>query len=102
MSVKCKNCKFLGILEDEDGKEYEWCEKVLDNPDVDMERDCRHFARARNVDLVRSALIEDLAKILTEGCPDEKHRADCGKYDTCEDCFLDWLKMENGVKANVL
>ena len=97
--MKCKNCKFLGILEDEDGKEYEWCEKVLDNPDVDMERECRHFERARNVDLVRSALIEDLASFLLSlrgGCRGITN----GTYmcydpnRNCKKCWLEWLRRE--------
>lgn len=32
--MKCCNCKNLGKIVDEDGVSYDWCEEIIDNPDI--------------------------------------------------------------------
>ena len=52
MSVKCKNCKNF---------KDDWCEKVVDSPYPDLERDCNHFVQATNADRIRAMSDEELA-----------------------------------------
>lgn len=57
MGVKCKNCKnFIG----------EWCEKVVDSPCPDLERDCSHFTQRTNADRIRAMSDEELAEWLVK------------------------------------
>lgn len=63
--MKCRNCKHLGWAEEEPGKLFfGWCSKVLDSPDPDIERECRGFERATNLDIVRRMSGEELAELL--------------------------------------
>lgn len=59
--AKCKNCEHLGYLFDGDqvGKRV-WCENITDSPDLDMERDCDHYAPITNADRIRSMTDEEL------------------------------------------
>ena len=52
---KCKNCVNL---------RYNWCEKVSDSPDENMERECVHFRHTTNADRIRAMSDEELAKLL--------------------------------------
>ena len=54
-NVVCKKCKNLV---------NDWCEKVIDSPDPDMQRDCRHFREKTNADRIRAMTDDDLAKLL--------------------------------------
>ena len=44
----------------------EWCEKVIDSPDPDLERDCRHFSQKTRADHIRSMSDEELANRLVD------------------------------------
>ena len=50
--VVCKKCNNLV---------NDWCEKVIDSPDPDMQRDCPHFREKTNADRIRSMNDEELA-----------------------------------------
>lgn len=52
-NVMCKNCN---------NYRNDWCEIVLDSPDPDMVRDCRHFWLKTNADRIRSMSDEELAR----------------------------------------
>ena len=83
-NVKCKNCNNL---------KNHWCRAVIDSPDEDMERDCRHFRQKTNGDRIRAMNDEELAKELGK-------RVDCGSCPIikglcnvpCEDVLLRWLQ----------
>ena len=82
VSKKCKN-----LVND-------WCEKVIDSPDPDMQRDCQHFREKTNADRIRAMSDEELAKLLDYelGCPST---GDCAKMSKdCNACWLDWLQQQ--------
>ena len=89
--MMCCNCKNLGMRE-EDGYRYEWCEKVLDNPDIWMERTCRHYIPATQADVLRRQGDEALALFIIrwagiipiDGC------------STLYEAVLKWLRSEVG------
>ena len=95
LNVKCKNCN---------NYRNDWCEKVIDSPDPDMERDCRHFWERTNADRIRAMSDEELAKVLNaftayfESCnrsEDEVDCKDCELYKLCtlfEVQAMEWLK----------
>ena len=63
-NVVCKKCKNLV---------NDWCEKVIDSPDPDMQRDCQYFWEKTNADKIRSMTDEELALWI------------CGIYDSEEE-----------------
>lgn len=56
-NVVCKKCKNLV---------NDWCEKVIDSPDPDMQRDCQYFCEKTNADLIRAMNDEELAEFLID------------------------------------
>ena len=54
-NVVCKKCNNLV---------NDWCEKVIDSPDQDMQRDCQYFCEKTNADKIREMSDEELAKYL--------------------------------------
>lgn len=97
-SVVCKKCNNLV---------NGWCEKVIDSPDPDMSRDCRHFWEKTNADRIRAMSDEELAENLYRFCDLEERIGYCKNLPECEKlletengipekkcigCLLDWLK----------
>ena len=75
-NVVCKKCKNLV---------NDWCEKVIDSPDPDMQRDCQYFCEKTNAQKIRAMSDEELvgfirAIYMSEECP-------LGTLE-CETCFL--------------
>ena len=56
-NVVCKKCNNLV---------NGWCEKVIDSPDQDMQRDCQHFCEKTNADRIRAMSDEELSDVLRE------------------------------------
>ena len=56
-NVVCKKCNNLV---------NDWCEKVIDSPDPDMQRDCQYFCEKTNADSIRSMDDEELAEFLID------------------------------------
>ena len=56
-NVVCKKCNNLV---------NGWCEKVIDSPDQDMQRDCQYFCEKTNADSIRSMDDEELAEFLID------------------------------------
>ena len=56
-NVVCKKCNNLV---------NDWCEKVIDSPDQDMQRDCQYFCEKTNADRIRSMNDEELAERLVD------------------------------------
>ena len=50
-NVVCKKCNNLV---------NDWCEKVIDSPDQDMQRDCQHFCEKTNAQKIRSMTDDEL------------------------------------------
>ena len=55
-NVVCKKCNNLV---------NDWCEKVIDSPDPDMQRDCQYFCEKTNADRIRAMRDDELAEFLT-------------------------------------
>ena len=56
-NVVCKKCNNLVNC---------WCEKVIDSPDQDIQRDCQYFCEKTNADCIRSMDDEELAEFLID------------------------------------
>lgn len=93
-NVKCKSCKRL---------KKHWCKAVLDSPDEDMLRDCRHFVQKTNADRIRAMSDEELAKFLEcfglcHHCTEHHRLGDLRIYadekcdEMCEHHCLEWLQ----------
>ena len=92
--VQCKKCKHLTTITGKYLCPFDWCENVLDSPDRDLQRRCKHYQAATNADRIRAMSDEELAKgmhaFMFGWCL--KPTSECiGK---CEECLLDWLKSE--------
>ena len=83
-NVVCKKCNNLV---------NGWCEKVIDSPDPDMQRDCQHFREKTNADHIRSMSDEEMAETFIKGncigCP---ILYECDPYGDCKPQILNWLK----------
>ena len=71
-NVVCKKCNNLV---------NDWCEKVIDSPDQDMQRDCQYFCEKTNAQKIRSMSDEELADVLREFAT-----------KPMQGSFLEWLK----------
>ena len=56
-NVVCKKCNNLV---------NDWCEKVIDSPDPDMQRDCQHFREKTNADRIRSMTDDELNDLFND------------------------------------
>lgn len=56
-NIVCKKCNNLV---------NDWCEKVIDSPDQDMQRDCQYFCEKTNADRIRDMSDDELAKMLND------------------------------------
>ena len=56
-NVVCKKCNNLV---------NDWCEKVIDSPDHDMQRDCQYFCEKTNADRIRSMTDDELNELFHE------------------------------------
>ena len=83
-NVVCKKCNNLV---------NGWCEKVVDSPDQDIQRDCQYFCGKTNADHIRSMSDEEMAETFIKGdcigCP---ILYECDPYGDCKPQILNWLK----------
>lgn len=96
-NIKCKNCDKL---------KNHWCRAVIDSPDEDMVRDCRHFRHKTNADRIRAMSDEELGRCLVNihdsGCFISfcKNKPECAELldndgitdEMCMECMMQWLK----------
>ena len=95
-NVVCKKCNNLV---------NDWCEKVIDSPDPDMQRDCQYFCEKTNAQKIRAMSDEELAKEMIFFCPtdtvfkgtetyEKPHYTglDGGYYSTSEELIAENLK----------
>ena len=84
-NVVCKKCNNLV---------NDWCEKVIDSPDPDMQRDCQHFCEKTNADRIRAMSDEELAEMLWK--TGRNYRAVCADpvvdYNEQHEHLIDWLQ----------
>lgn len=78
-NVVCKKCNNLA---------NDWCEKVIDSPDQDMQRDCQYFCEKTNADKIRD-MTDNMDLIDIIKCP----YTICQRtFTNCCECKLDWLQ----------
>ena len=96
--MKCCNCKNLGKLIDEDGVAYDWCEEIIDSPDIYEERLCHHFVVGNKSDEIRRMTDEELAIYLQSicnciACP-TKRPCQAKTVGDCQKVWLDFLRKD--------
>lgn len=84
-NVVCKKCNNLV---------NDWCEKVIDSPDQDMQRDCQYFCENTNADRIRSMSDEELAwELMLWRCEAAaKYHGIESQYPETQSTILDWLQ----------
>ena len=83
-NVVCKKCNNLV---------NDWCEKVIDSQDPDMQRDCQHFREKTNADHIRSMSDEEMAETFIKGdCVGCPILYECDPYGDCKPQILNWLQ----------
>ena len=84
-NVVCKKCNNLV---------NDWCEKVIDSPDPDMQRDCKHFREKTNADRIRAMSDEELAweLMLWRREAAAKYHGIESQYPETQSTILDWLQ----------
>ena len=84
-NVFCKKCNNLV---------NDWCEKVIDSPDQDMQRDCQYFCEKTNADRIRAMSDDELADMLWK--TQRNYRAVCSDpvvdYNEHRDHLIAWLQ----------
>lgn len=84
-NVVCKKCNNLV---------NDWCEKVIDSQDPDMQRDCKHFREKTNAQKIRAMSDEELAYMLWK--TGRNYRAVCEDpvvdYNEHRDHLIAWLQ----------
>ena len=84
-NVVCKKCNNLV---------NDWCEKVIDSPDPDMQRDCQYFCEKTNAQKIRSMSDEELADMLWK--TGRNYRSVCADpvvdYNEHRDHLIAWLQ----------
>ena len=84
-NVVCKKCKNLV---------NDWCEKVIDSPDQDMQRDCQYFCEKTNADKIRAMNDEELKEFICSNSQCKFCKFE--RWGRCE--LLEWLQQP--VKEN--
>ena len=81
--MKCNTCRNLYKRRDEDGTLYDWCGKIVDSPDSDLERDCKYYQVATHGDIIRAMNDDELTEWLV---------LFAGASDAHKKLILPWLK----------
>ena len=85
-NVVCKKCNNLV---------NDWCEKVIDSPDPDMQRDCQHFREKTNADRIRSMTddeLNDLFHDIYNAGVDDAVEYEWGHRTNSFDWTMEWLQ----------
>ena len=86
-NVVCKKCNNLV---------NGWCEKVIDSPDPDMQRDCQHFCEKTNADRIRSMSDDELNDLFHEiynAGAEDASSYEWGQRTNSFEWTMDWLQM---------
>ena len=101
--VQCKKCKHLEKITNEYLCPFDWCENVLDSPDRDLQRRCKHYQAATKADRIRAMSDEELAGWLERirlCCSTDLCGRNCPFAEVCYSSAeapketLDWLRQE--------
>ena len=101
--AKCKNCNNLYNMTDITGKNIvNWCPKINDCPDIEIERECEYCNATTNADRIRNMTDEELAEFIQLkidhgmnclSCQEPKdEEGDC--IGECVNETLRWLQKE--------
>ena len=85
-NVVCKKCNNLV---------NGWCEKVIDSPDPDMQRDCQHFCEKTNADRIRSMTddeLNDLFHDIYDAGAEDAVAYEWGQRTNSFEWTMDWLQ----------
>ena len=85
-NVVCKKCNNLV---------NDWCEKVIDSPDHDMQRDCQHFCENTNADRIRSMTDDELNELFNEiynAGAEDAVAYEWGQRTNSFEWTMDWLQ----------
>ena len=85
-NVVCKKCNNLV---------NDWCEKVIDSPDPDMQRDCQHFREKTNADRIRSMTddeLNDLFHDIYNAGVDDAVAYEWGQRTNSFEWTMEWLQ----------
>ena len=89
-NVVCKKCNNLV---------NGWCEKVIDSPDPDMQRDCQHFCEKTNADRIRSMTddeLNDLFHDIYDAGEEDAVAYEWGQRTNSFEWTMDWLQQPAG------
>lgn len=96
---KCKKCINLYNLSDiTDSIVVKWCPKINVSPDLDMNRECKHYKAMTNADRIRRMTDEELVEFLCNITTGDAGCDDCLAFNDCRlghTGFEDWLKAES-------
>ena len=87
-NVVCKKCNNLV---------NDWCEKVIDSPDPDMQRDCQHFREKTNADRIRSMTddeLNDLFNDIYNAGVDDAVEYEWGHRTNSFEWTMEWLQQQ--------
>ena len=85
-NVVCKKCNNLV---------NDWCEKVIDSPDPDMQRDCPYFREKTNADRIRSMSDEELNDLFNDiynAGVEDAVSYEWGQYTDSFEWNMEWLQ----------
>ena len=85
-NVVCKKCNNLV---------NDWCEKVIDSPDPDMQRDCQHFCEKTNAQKIRSMSDDELNELFNEiynAGAEDAVAYEWGQRTNSFEWTMDWLQ----------
>ena len=98
--AKCKNCTNLYNMSNENDEIVgKWCPKTNDSPDVESERECRHYKCMTQADRIRSMTDEELAEFIEQISVDSMDTISFGTKNYEEvwehkETALEWLQSE--------
>lgn len=102
--MKCKNCKHLCLeafakINGEHEHIGYWCEKIIDDLDREVERDCEYYEPMTNADRIRRMTDEELSKFMDEfsdnGCSYCLYDKKCYPLVNFKSGFLEWLQSKS-------
>lgn len=85
-NVVCKKCNNLV---------NDWCEKVIDSPDQDMQRDCQYFCEKTNAQKIRSMSDDELNDLFHEiynAGAEDAVAYEWGQRTNSFEWTMDWLQ----------
>ena len=100
-NVVCKKCNNLV---------NDWCEKVIDSPDQDMQRDCQYFCEKTRADKIRAMSDEEITEFVCRNGINTLCDIICGGEcnaiasfkksgdEACKEIVMKWLQQPSEVE----